>query len=171
MSAHRLATHASSAAAATPRLFESPFPSPIPAAPRPAIVGRDPELAAVARWLDSPCPALLEIEGEPGIGKTTLWEEAVRLAGDTGCLVLAGRPAEAETVVSYGALASLLEPALDLVDGDVPPPRLRALEGALRLRDIPSSSLDETAVALGALSVLRAAAAHRPVVVAISALL
>jgi DNA-binding CsgD family transcriptional regulator len=130
-------------------------------------VGRDPELDALARWLTGPRPALLEIDGEAGIGKTTLWEEAMRLARDAGCLVLSCRPAEVETAVSYGALSSLLEAALELVDGDVPPPRLRALEGALRLRDVPISSLDETAVALGALSVLRAAAAHRHVVVAI----
>jgi DNA-binding CsgD family transcriptional regulator len=147
-------------------LGTAPSARPPPAA-RPAIVGRDPELEALERWFHGPRPALLEIEGEAGIGKTTLWEEALRLGRDTGCLVLACRPADVETAVSYGALATLLEPALAMVDGEVPPPRLRALEGALRLRDTPVSSLDETAVALGAMSVLRAAAAQRRVVVAI----
>ena len=42
------------------------------------IVGREAELDAVERRLDRPRPALLEIEGEAGISKTTLWEEAVQ---------------------------------------------------------------------------------------------
>jgi len=146
--------------------LDGALPSRPPPVERPAIVGRDSELDALGRWFDGPFPALLEIEGEAGIGKTTLWEEAVRLARDASCLVLVCRPAEVETVVSYGALASLLEPALVVAD-ELPPSRLHALEGALRLRPVSLSSLDETAVALGALSALRAAAAHRRVVVAI----
>lgn len=135
--------------------------------PVPAIVGRDTELEAIGRWLQGARPALLEIEGEAGIGKTTLWEAGVRAARDAGALVLSCRPVEIETAVSYGALASLLEPALALVADAVPEPRLRALEGALRLREVTSSSLDETAVALGAVSVLRAAAEQQPVVLAL----
>ena len=136
-------------------------------APAAAIVGRESELDAIDRWIGAPRPMLLEIEGEAGIGKTTLWEAATATARDAGATVLTCRPVEIETAVSYGALATLLEPALALVDGELPPPRLAALEGALRLREIPLSSLDETAVALGALSVLRAAAARRCVVLAV----
>ena len=134
---------------------------------RATIVGRDAELAALERWLGSARPALLELEGEAGIGKTVLWEEGVRAAREAGARVLACRPVEIETAVAYGALASLLEPALAVANGAVPPPRRRALEGALRLRDVPASSLDETAVALGALSVLRGVAEQQPVVVAV----
>ncbi len=137
------------------------------AQPGPSIVGRDGELAALERWARASGPALLEIEGEPGIGKTVLWEEGLRRAREAGALVLASRPVEIETAVSYGALASLLEPALELANGSVPPPRRRALEGALRLRDVPTSSLDESAVALGAVSVLRAVARSRRLVVAV----
>ncbi len=144
----------------------APFSRPPPLTRSP-IVGRVAELDAIASWFHGSRPGLLEIEGEGGIGKTTLLEAAVRLARDAGSLVLASRPAEVETAVLYGALASLLEPALETVDRETPPPRLRALEGALRLRDIPGSSLDETAVALGALSVLRAIAAQRGVMIAI----
>ena len=143
-----------------------PAPAPEPSE-RPAIVGRAPELEAIARWLDGPAPALLEIEGAAGIGKTTLLEEGVARARDAGALVLSSRPAEVESPVSYGALASLLGEVLPVVADRVPPPRRRALEGALRLREVVASSLDETAVALGALSVLRAASASRHVVVAI----
>lgn len=133
------------------------------------LLGREMELEALERWLASTGPSLLEIEGEPGIGKTALWEEGVRRAQEAGAIVLVSRPVEIETAVSYGALAALVEPALALANGAVPAPRRRALEGALRLRDLPSSlaSLDETAVALGATSVIRAAANRRPVVVAV----
>ena len=132
-----------------------------------SIVGREGELETLQRWLGVAGLALLQIEGEPGIGKTVLWEEGVRAAREAGALVLACRPVEIETAVSYGALASLLEPALAVANGAVPPPRRRALEGALRLREVPSSSLDETAVALGASSVLRAAARGQRVVIAV----
>ncbi len=138
----------------------------IGSAPTP-IVGREHELEALVAWLAGPAPALLEIEGEAGIGKTTVWEEGVRLARDGGALVLAYRPVEVESPVSYGALAGLLEPVLPIVADAVPAPRLRALEGALRLRDVSGSSLDETAVALGTLSALREAAARRHVVLAV----
>ena len=42
-----------------------------------AIVGRDPELAAVERLVDaiSERSTALVIEGEAGIGKTTVWQE------------------------------------------------------------------------------------------------
>ena len=142
-------------------------PEPAAQAAAAAIVGREHELEAIALWLDGPAPAVLEIEGEAGIGKTTLWEEGVRLARDAGRLVLACRPAEVESPVSYGALAGLLEPVLPLVADALPAPRRHALEGALRLREVSASSLDETAVALGALSTLREAALRQHVVLAV----
>ena len=89
-------------------------------------------------------PRLLEIEGEAGIGKTTLWEEAVRLARDAGALVLACRPAEVESPVAYGALACLLEPLLAdrrgrragaapaRARGSAPPPRRAQLRASTR---------------------------------------
>lgn len=148
--------------------MHSPHPRPwLEHAEGSTIVGRERELEALARWVAGGAPALLEIEGEAGIGKTTVLEEGVRLARDAGATVLACRPAEVESPISYGGLASLLEPLLSAVADDVPPPRRRALEAALRLRDLPASSLDETAVALGALSALRAAGARRQVVVAV----
>jgi tetratricopeptide (TPR) repeat protein len=132
-----------------------------------AIVGRDGELEAIRRWLERARPSLLEVDGEAGIGKTTLLEEGTRSAREAGMVVLACRPVEVETAVSYGALATLIEPVLAAIDDAVPAPRLRALEGALRLRDVSSSRLDETAVALGALSVLRSIAHRQPVVLAL----
>ena len=56
-------------------------------------------------------PSALLIEGETGIGKTTLWLSALKLAGDKGFRVLSARAAAAESVLAYTALA-------DLLDGD-----------------------------------------------------
>ena len=47
------------------------------------VVGREQELAAIDAFLDAPPggPAALLVEGEAGIGKTTLWLAAVQAAG------------------------------------------------------------------------------------------
>lgn len=137
------------------------------ASPAREIVGRDAELDAVARWWAGPAPALLEIEGEPGIGKTMLCDHARGIGAAAGACILAYRPVEIETAVAYGALAALVEPVLAHARDDLPPPRLRALEAALRLRDVVGSRLDEAAVALGTLSLLRALARHSTVLLAL----
>ena len=51
-----------------------------------AVVGRDAELAALDAFLTSAQSefSLLTLEGEPGIGKTTIWREALRRA-KTAC--------------------------------------------------------------------------------------
>ena len=51
-----------------------------------AIIGRERELAEVERLLDRAPggPSALVIDGEAGIGKTTLWLAAVRSAGARG---------------------------------------------------------------------------------------
>jgi len=48
------------------------------------IVGRDAELASIESWLDAPGGRTLLIEGEPGIGKTTVWRAAVDQARARG---------------------------------------------------------------------------------------
>ena len=62
-----------------------------------AMIGRERELDAVARFIERVLngPVALAIEGEPGIGKTTLWLEAVRAADERGYRVLQARPAQA----------------------------------------------------------------------------
>src|SRR3954464_14433720 len=53
-------------------------------------------------------PGTLVIEGEAGIGKTTVWQLGVDAAARRGHQVLASRPAEAETGLAYTGLADLL---------------------------------------------------------------
>jgi MoxR-like ATPase len=59
------------------------------------IVGRDAELGAVDAFLTTGRTqfAVLTLEGEAGIGKTTIWLEALRRAGARRARVLLTRPA------------------------------------------------------------------------------
>ena len=63
------------------------------------------EARIVGGFLDSAAsePSALLIEGEPGIGKTTLWLAAQELARDRGFRVLSARAAAAESVLAYTA--------------------------------------------------------------------
>jgi tetratricopeptide (TPR) repeat protein len=54
------------------------------------IVGRTRELSLIARQLEDSAPPLLLLAGEPGIGKSCLLQEAVRLAAAEGWQVLQG---------------------------------------------------------------------------------
>ncbi len=134
------------------------------------VLGRDLEMIHVARFIDRipNGPTGLLLEGEAGIGKTTLWREASGRAASSGYAVLSTRPVEAETAFSYAALADLLVgEALDEVLPLVAAPQRRALEIALLRADTGGVPPDQHAVAMAALSVIRSLAASRPVVIAI----
>ena len=74
------------------------------------VVGRDAELGAIEGFLDGVVegPTALVVDGEAGIGKTTIWAAAVRAAEARGLRVLQARPAESEAKLSYAALADLV---------------------------------------------------------------
>jgi DNA-binding CsgD family transcriptional regulator len=131
------------------------------------ILGREEELTAITHFLhDTAGPRVLLLEGEAGIGKTTLWREGVRLAADKG-RVLTSRPSEAETRLSFTVLGDLLAEAFEEVQEELPSGQQRALRAALLLELSEDSSPDPRAVSLGALGVLRAHAARGPVTLAI----
>jgi hypothetical protein len=75
------------------------------------VFGRGRELAAVAVFLDGlpSGPSGLLLEGEAGIGKTTVWMAGVADAAARPYLVLSSRPAESEATLSFAALGDLLE--------------------------------------------------------------
>src|SRR5690242_8662968 len=79
-------------------------------------IGRDDEWNVAQRFLGSIAdggPAGLIIEGEAGIGKTTLWRQALAAAEAMSYRVLGCRPAESETKLSFAALGDLMEPVAD----------------------------------------------------------
>src|SRR5436305_13412915 len=74
------------------------------------LVGRAAELAAVEGFLErlTDGPAALLVEGEPGIGKTSVWTAAVEGAGAAGLRVLRAAPTEPERALTLGGLTDLL---------------------------------------------------------------
>jgi DNA-binding CsgD family transcriptional regulator len=133
-----------------------------------AVVGRERELEAAAELLsdlDGEAAALV-FEGEPGIGKTTVWAEAVARA-PSGYQVLSARPAKAEAQLAFAALSDLLEPVIDGVIADLPEPQRTAIAVALLREEPGPSGLDQRAVGAATLSVVRALAGTSPVLVAI----
>jgi DNA-binding NarL/FixJ family response regulator len=111
-----------------------------PAAGRVAlhVVGREAErqrLDAFATALVQGARALV-IRGEPGIGKTTLWRDAVERCRGRGFEVLLTRPAEEEMPLALVGLVDLFEHAGSEVEtpapGDDPITRGRSVLEALR---------------------------------------
>ncbi len=133
------------------------------------VVGRDAELGAVEEFLVSAGQraSTLLVEGEPGIGKTTVWTEAVRRAGDRGWSVLASRPGPSEARLTYVGLGDLLASVGDDVLDELPPPQRRGLDVALLRSDPDGPVPEQRAVSAGFLSVLRLLTRSTPVVVAV----
>src|SRR5947209_2747039 len=65
------------------------------------IVGREFELERIRDFLDDPRGLALFVEGDAGIGKTTLLRAGVELARERNYLVLACRPTAAEAAFSF----------------------------------------------------------------------
>lgn len=132
------------------------------------VVGRERELELASAFLAGlrHGPEALIFVGEAGIGKTTVWEEAVRRR-PTELRLLSVRPVEAESHLGFAALGDLFEPVLDDVLSQLPLPQCHALAVALLREDPGPRRLDQRAVAAATLSVLRALAVSGPVLVAI----
>ena len=130
-----------------------------------AIVGRERELAAVRAALE-PTSALVVLVGEPGIGKTTVWEAACNEARAQGMRVMAARCAKLETALPFVTLSDLLESVADdvlaLLDHDL---RI-ALEVAL-LHRVPAQTSDIGIVAAATRAALFALASEQPLLLAV----
>ncbi len=107
------------------------------------------------------------IAGDPGIGKTTLWLDAVGRAGDRGFRVLTSRAAAAESVLAYTALADLLSDVDESIWAHLPAPQREGLDVALLRRRDDARNTDPRAVAAAFLAVIDRLAAEGPVLIAI----
>jgi DNA-binding CsgD family transcriptional regulator len=135
----------------------------------PDIVGRQADLDAIEAFLQAMLSgfACLVLSGEAGIGKSTLWAEAIRRARVRGVAVLSCRPVEAEARLSFAALSDLLGPASAHAFDAIPVPQRRALDVALLRTDDHGSPAEPRAVAAGLRGVLTAMAEASPVLVAV----
>jgi DNA-binding CsgD family transcriptional regulator len=133
------------------------------------IIDRRDELLALESFLAA-APAggqALLLDGDAGIGKTVLWEEALRLAGERDFRVLRSRPTQSEAQVAFAAVGDLLAPALTGVMQQLAPVQRRALETALLLREPDAMFPDTRLLGLALLSVAGALAEERPVLLAV----
>jgi DNA-binding CsgD family transcriptional regulator len=98
----------------------------------PELIGRGAEVAEIGAFLAATAgaPAALVIVGDVGIGKTTVWKHAVRLAARTH-RVLSCRPARAEAPLAFSALDDLFGGVLEEILPGLPQARRQALELAL----------------------------------------
>ena len=147
------------AQAVTIRLSRMAFP----------IVSREDEVALLHAFAgrSEQGPATLVIDGEPGIGKSTLWRAGVEQARDEGLRVLSSRPAEAEHGLAYAGLGDLFEAVLDDVLPALSPPRRRALGVAMLLEDVSGGPVDRRALGVAVREAIELLAEQGPLLIAV----
>ena len=133
------------------------------------LVGRDRELVELASVLDAAHhgPIACVVYGPAGIGKTTLWREALARISGQGYRLLTCRPAESEAELSFGGLRDLLDGVPERVLADLPEPQRHAVDVALLRQAADEPTLGYRAVAVALLGTMRRLAADTPVVLAV----
>lgn len=136
--------------------------------PSEVVVGQPTHQRAVAAFLESTeaGPSALLIEGDAGIGKTTLWSAAGDQARRRGFHVLSTRATATESVLAYTALTDLLDDVDPEVWAALPGPQRVAVDQLL-LRAHTDAVTDQRAVSAAFLSVVERIADQRPVLLAI----
>lgn len=133
---------------------------------RPALVGREPEIAEIRAFVGEleERGSVLLLTGDPGVGKTALTDAAVEYARWRGLAVLRAAGVEAEQDVPWATLHQLLHVLRDRIPG-LPAPQREALGAAFGEIDSAPSSVFMAGV--GALTMLseRATAAGLLIVV------
>ncbi|CAN5566038.1 LuxR family transcriptional regulator [soil metagenome] len=100
-------------------------------------------------------PSALVVEGEPGIGKTTVLQAVVERARHLGFQVLEAHPAEAESVLAYAAVGDLLAGIDDLFWAQLPRVQRLALDRVMSRDDTGGPAIDQRAVAAGFLTLVQ----------------
>ena len=132
------------------------------------IFGREAELALLESFV-GPHSSIrgFFLTGEPGAGKTTLWDAAIETARAHGLRVLSARASGADTQLAFTALIDLFDDVTRDDFAGLPSPQRRALEVALLRAEPTEARLPDAAVALGFTNVVRALAAREPLLLAI----
>jgi DNA-binding CsgD family transcriptional regulator len=120
----------------------------------PSVVGREAELFEVAAFLDERpvAPAALVVEGDAGIGKTTIVRAALERAQHAGLRVLIARPAAGEAELPFAGLGDLLAGVGDDAVGALAAPQREAIDAAVGRSD---GAVNEYALSRGVLELLR----------------
>jgi len=133
------------------------------------IVSREEELTSLQAFVGEPHggSAALVIEGEAGIGKSTLWLAGVEHARARSLCVLVSQPAEAERGLAHVGLGDLLDDVLDDVLPALSTPRRRALEVALLREEAPGGPVDSRALAVAVRGALQLLSERGPILIAV----
>ena len=133
------------------------------------IVGREEELASLHAFIDEVRggPAAFVLEGEAGIGKSTLWLAGVEHAHRQGFRVLSSRPTEAERSLAHVGLGDLLEDVLDDALPALPAPRRRALEVAMLRDEASGDPVDHRALAVAVRDVVQLLSEGESILIAV----
>lgn len=135
----------------------------------PGVIGRDADLRQAAAYLETirDGPASLLVNGEPGAGKTTLWEYIVGLARSEGFRVLQARGSQSDSALTFGGLTDLFAEVTDGELAGLPPQQRRALAAALLRADDATGQHDRRAVSAAALTLLGHLSGDSPVLIAV----
>jgi DNA-binding CsgD family transcriptional regulator len=133
------------------------------------VVERPAEFRAVSEFLlvADRQPSGLVIEGAAGIGKTTLWLAGVAEAHERGFKVLSARAGQAETVLTYAALADLFGGVDPAVLAELPEVQRISVDRVLLRTTAEGPSTDESVVAAAFASIIDRLSAHAPVLLAV----
>jgi len=107
------------------------------------------------------------MEGPPGIGKSSIWREALAGSEERGFRKLVSAPAETEQGLPYTGLHDLLGGIPDTDIAALPEPQARALRAALYRSDPSKGTADAAAVAIAASRLLQRIAERGPLLLAV----
>jgi DNA-binding CsgD family transcriptional regulator len=127
------------------------------------------ESCAVAAFLESSeiRPSVLVIEGEAGIGKTSLWSATAEQARERGFQVLSALAGAAESGMAYGALADLLDSVRPEELASLPHVQRVAIDRVMSRDEQTGPATDERVVASAFLSLADKLSSGAPLLVAI----
>mgnify|MGYP001792382809 CR=1 FL=1 len=112
------------------------------------VIGRGAELDRTRAWLKATSSdrTALFIEGEPGIGKTTIWSDGINQARLEDWTVLVCRPRPSDAGLSNVGITDLLRNVPDEAFADLPAPQRGPLEVATLRKEAGDGDLEPRAV-------------------------